>query len=342
MRFLVTGAAGHLGSRLIKFILDQGAEHEVIGVDDLSCGYAENVPDGAQLIIRDAGDESIVNDFGPFDAVFHFAAYAAECMSPFVRRYNYRNNLVTTGGLVSNLIDAEFHGRLIFTSSVAAYGDANGATPPFDEHMRCRPHDPYGVAKFACEQDIQIAGRQHGLDWCIVRPHNIYGPYQSIWQRHRNVIGLWMRAALEGRPITIFGDGDQTRAFSHIDDVIPALWKCYEWDQAGERVINVGGAKATSINDLASVFRDVVGTVRIHREPARHEVRHAFCTTRRSEELLQYRDTVSLARGIGEMWEWAQKAWSDYPERRTAEPVFKLETSIGMPPSWLPEPANLD
>lgn len=334
MRFLITGVAGHLGSRLAQFILDQGAENQVIGVDDLSCGYAENVPDGAQLIIRDAGDDRLIAEFGPFDAVFHFAAYAAECMSPFVRRYNYRNNLVTTAGLVSNLIDSGFDGRLIFTSSIAAYGDACGSKPPFEEHMRCRPHDPYGVAKLACEQDIQVAGWQHGLDWCIVRPHNIFGPHQSIWQRHRNVIGLWMRSALEGRPITIFGDGEQRRAFSYIDDVIPALWKCYEWDQAGDRIINVGGAVEVSINALAEAFRKVVGMCRIHREPARHEIKNAWCTTKLSEEILQYRDTVTLERGIAEMWEWSQKAWKDYPERREAEPMFNVETFKGMPPAW--------
>jgi len=337
MRFLITGVAGHLGSRLAQFIIDQGGEHEIVGIDDLSCGYPQNVPNGVKLYIREADDTTVFNDFGPFDAVFHFAAYAAECMSPFVRRYNYRNNLMTTAGLISNLIDADFHGRLVFTSSIAAYGDANGAKPPFSEPMACRPHDPYGVAKLACEQDIAIAGRQHGIDWCVVRPHNIFGPFQSIWQKHRNVIGLWMRAVLEGKPIVIFGDGEQRRAFSYIDDVIPALWKCYEWDSASERVINVGGSQPVTINELAQAFARVVGPGNIRREPARHEVRDAWCTTRLSEELLQYRDTVSLEEGIGRMWRWAQKAWAEYPERRDQPADFDIETSRGMPPSWLPQ-----
>jgi len=336
MRFLITGVAGHLGSRLAQFIIDQGGEHEVIGVDDLSCGYPQNVPSAVKLFVREADNTTVFTDFGPFDGVFHFAAYAAECMSPFVRRYNYTNNLVTTAGLVSNLIASGFHGRLVFTSSIAAYGDACGAKPPFSEAMNCRPHDPYGVAKLACERDIAIAGEQHGIDWCVVRPHNIFGPYQSIWQRHRNVIGLWMRAVFEGRPITIFGDGEQKRAFSYIDDVIPALWKCYEWDSASRRTINVGGAHEITINELADAFQRVVGHVEIKREPARHEVRNAWCTTRLSEELLQYRDTVSLERGILQMWLWAKAAWEKYPERREIAPDFDLETTVGMPPSWLP------
>ncbi len=336
MRFLITGVAGHLGSRLAQFIINQGGEHEVIGIDDLSCGYSQNVPKGVQLYIREADDTTVFQDFGPFDSVFHFAAYAAECMSPFVRRYNYRNNLVTTAGLVSNLIDAEFRGRLIFTSSIAAYGDAFGAQPPFSEAMRCRPHDPYGVAKLAAEQDIAIAGEQHGIDWCVVRPHNVFGPFQSIWQRHRNVIGLWMRAVLENRPITIFGDGEQKRAFSFIDDVVLALWRCSEWDNASQRTINVGGAKEITINELADAFQRVVGEVRVQREPSRHEVRNAWCTTRLSEDLLQYADTVPLERGISEMWEWAKRAWIEFPERRNQSPDFDLETTLGMPRAWMP------
>jgi len=337
MRFLITGVAGHLGSRLAQFIIDQGAEHEVIGVDDLSCGYPQNVPPQVKFYIRDAADTTVFSDFGGFDAVFHFAAYAAECMSPFVRRYNYTNNLVTTAGLVSNLIEHKFTGRLIFTSSIAAYGDAGGARPPFSEDMITTPHDPYGVAKAAAERDIAIAGEQHGLDWCVVRPHNVFGPYQSIWQKHRNVLGLWMRATLEGKPITIFGDGEQRRAFSYIDDVLPALWKCYEWDSASRRVINVGGAVPVTINELAAAFRSVIGNVRVKREPARHEVKYAWCTTQLSEKLLQYRDTVSLEEGISRMWDWARKAWDMYDERREITSDFDIETTVGMPPSWLPQ-----
>lgn len=340
MRFLITGVAGHLGSRLAQYIIDQGGENEVIGIDDLSCGYPQNVPKGVALRIREADDTGVFQDYGPFDGVFHFAAYAAECMSPFVRRYNYRNNLMTTAGLISNLIEHDFRGRLVFTSSIAAYGDANGTRPPFSEEMHCRPHDPYGVAKLAAEQDIAIAGRQHGLDWCVVRPHNIFGPYQSIWQKHRNVIGLWMRAVLEGKPITIFGDGEQRRAFSYIDDVTPALWKCYEWDSASERTINVGGSQPVTINELAQAFTSVVGPVKVRHEPSRHEVRDAWCTTRLSEDLLQYRDTVPLERGIAEMWKWAQKAWVEFPERRDQPSDFDIETRRGMPPSWLENSAS--
>lgn len=334
MRVLITGIAGHLGSRLADYALREQPGTEVIGVDDLSCGYMENVPDGAQLIIGDAGNRRVIEEHGEFDAVFHLAAYAAECMSPFCRGYNYQNNLVTTGKLVSSLIESDFEGRLVYASSIAAYGDARGTAPPFDERMHCSPRDPYGVAKLAGEMDVEIAGEQHGLDWCIVRPHNVYGEYQSIWQRYRNVLGLWMRAVLEGRSITVYGDGEQQRAFSYVGDVLPALWRAGTSSLASGHVINIGGSQPTTINDLVATFCEVVDDVRIHWEPARHEVKHAWCTTKRSEELLQYRDATPLRDGIARMWEWARTAWAMYPDRRDAEDCFEIETQKKMPESW--------
>src|SRR5690606_11980832 len=113
--------------------------------------------------------------------VYHFAAYAAEGLSPFIRQYNYTNNLVSTANIVNKCIEFSVK-RLIFTSSMAVYGAGN---PPFNESDATAPIDPYGVAKLACEMDIRIAGDQHGLDWCIIRPHNVYGDNQNIWDRYR-------------------------------------------------------------------------------------------------------------------------------------------------------------
>ncbi len=337
MRIFLTGAAGHVGSRLSAWIKQNQPDTEIVGVDDLSCGYAENVPRGVELIRTSAYDRAVVNDCGPFDVAIHLAAYAAECMSPFVRRFNYSNNLVQTAGLVSNLIDAGFTGRLVFTSSIAVYGDGHA---PFSETDYCHPHDPYGVAKRACEEDIRIAGEQHGIDWCVLRPHNIYGPYQSLWQKYRNVIGLWMRAALEGEPITIFGDGQQRRAFTYIDDILPCLWRAATEPKASKQIINLGGSTPITINELASALQEVVGILDIRHAEARHEVKDAYCTTRRSEELLGYRDRTSLKEGLSKMWGWARYAWERYPERRrqSAVPaVDDVETFVGMPERWREE-----
>lgn len=334
MRILITGGAGHIGSRLAQHVI--GLNHDVVVLDDLSCGYRENVPADAQLVHARADDQSVINDLGPYDVVYHLAAYAAECMSPFVRRFNYENNVVQTAGLVSNLIDAEFRGRLVFASSIAVYGKC--CKPPFRESMHCSPNDPYGVAKMACEQDIRVAGEQHGLDWCVVRPHNVYGPGQSLWQPYRGVVALWMRSILEERPVTIFGDGEQRRALTYVEDVLPALWAAGTLPEASGEVFNVGAGRPYSLNDLYltlcdATMADVSRGVGRDYEPERHELRDAFCEGRKAKEVLGYEDRTSLLDGLCKTWEWAKQAWQQFPERR-APVALEPETLVGMPPKW--------
>ncbi len=154
MKILVTGVAGLLGSRMAEWILDNIPDCKVVGIDDLSGGYVDNVDDRVEFVEGDvSGDIDSLFEEHKFDYVYHFAAYAAEGLSPFIRKFNYHSNLVSTANVVNNCIN---HGvkRLIFTSSIATYGDN---TPPFSEDQRCDPMDPYGVAKYACEMDIKIA-----------------------------------------------------------------------------------------------------------------------------------------------------------------------------------------
>ena len=179
MKVLITGIAGLLGSRLADWIIENKPEVEVIGIDDLSGGYLENVNPKVNFWQMNLVDHPIENCFKShkFDYVFHFAAYAAEGLSPFIRQYNYENNLVATSRIVNECIKNDVK-RLVFTSTLAVYGHGYGGV--FDETQVQKPIDPYGVAKYACEMDIQIAGEQHGLDWCIIRPHNVYGRKQNI------------------------------------------------------------------------------------------------------------------------------------------------------------------
>ena len=213
MKVLITGVAGLLGSRLSDWIVENVPNCEIIGMDDLSGGYIENINQKVKFYLMDIKDSKlrIVFDNEKPDYVFHFAAYAAEGLSPFIRTYNYQNNLEATANIVNECIRYEVK-RLIFTSTLAVYGHGYGGI--FDEDQTPAPIDPYGVAKYACEMDIQIAGEQHGLDWCIIRPHNVYGIKQNIWDKYRNVLGIWMYQHINGLPMTIFGDGEQTRAFS--------------------------------------------------------------------------------------------------------------------------------
>ena len=222
MNILITGVAGLLGSRLADWIVENIPDAYVVGMDDLSGGYKENVNKKVHFWQMDLIHHPIENCFENhrFDYVFHFAAYAAEGLSPFIRSYNYQSNIVATSRIVNNCIKYGVK-RLVFTSSAAVYGDKNSV---LDENDQPDPIDPYGIAKYACEMDIRVAGEQHGLDWCIIRPHNVYGAKQNIWDKYRNVLGIWMVQHMLGEPMTIYGDGMQMRAFSYIDDSLEPLW----------------------------------------------------------------------------------------------------------------------
>lgn len=321
MKILITGVAGLLGSRLADWILENKPEVEVWGFDDLSGGYLENVNPKINFrkINLVTGTDEMSHYFKEekFDYVFHFAAYAAEGLSPFIRTYNYDNNLRSTAGIVNECIKNNVK-RLVFTSTLAVYGHGDGGI--FDESQQQAPIDPYGVAKYGCEMDIQIAGEQHGLDWCIIRPHNVYGVKQNIWDKYRNVLGIWMFQHLNGEPMTIFGDGEQTRAFSFIDDSLEPLWNSAIRPEASKEIINLGGIEEISIKDAAQTLKEVIGTTLgvIHLEP-RHEVKHSIPTFQKSIDILGFEYKTSLKEGLTQMWKWAQKqpmrerfVWSSY------------------------------
>jgi UDP-glucose 4-epimerase len=322
---LITGVAGLLGSRLADWIIENHPDYEVVGIDDLSGGYEENINPKVKFYQTDLvnGDiETIFKETKP-KYVFHFAAYAAEGLSPFIRSYNYDNNLKSTSRIVNECIKNDVE-RLVFTSTLAVYGHGDGGF--FDEKQQQAPIDPYGVAKYACEMDIQIAGEQHGLDWCIIRPHNVYGIKQNIWDKYRNVLGIWMYQHLNGEPMTIFGDGEQTRAFSFIDDSLEPLWNAAVREQASKEIINLGGIEETSINEANRVLCKVIGgDIEVVHLEARHEVKHSIPTYQKSVDILGFEHKTSMLEGLTKMWEWAQKQ----PMRdRFVWPSYELEKGI--------------
>ena len=326
-RILITGIAGLLGGNLARWIRDN-TNDALIGVDDLSCGLRSNIPDGvewfrARLGRCGYGLDDLVRTWRP-DIIYHFAAYAAECLSPFIRCYNYANNLVATAEVVNACLNYGVQ-RLVFTSSMAVYGRC---VPPFDEDYHCHPIDPYGVAKLACEQDIQIAGEQHGLDWVIVRPHNVYGPGQVCTQRFRNVLGIWMDRHMHGLPLRIYGDGQQQRAFSYISDCLRPLYMTGMATSPSREVINLGGTRACSIQQAADTLIEVMGGGELEYCEPRHEVRHAWSTWDKSVRLLHYRDATPLADGLAEMW-----AWASTREHEAAD-LPQFEVVDGLPRYW--------
>jgi len=305
MKVLITGVAGLLGSRLADWLIENHPQVEVVGIDDLSGGYKENINPKVEFWQMNLVTHPIENCFEihKFDYVFHFAAYAAEGLSPFIRQYNYENNLVATARIINNCIKHDVK-RLVFTSTLAVYGYGDGGV--FDEYQTPKPIDPYGVAKYACEMDIQIAGEQHGLDWCIIRPHNVYGIKQNIWDKYRNVLGIWMYQHTINEPMTIFGDGTQTRAFSYIDDSIEPLWKSAILPEASKQIINLGGIEEYSINEANEILREVVGGVEVKYFEGRHEVKHSIPTWQKSIDLLDFEHKTDLKEGLTKMWEWAK------------------------------------
>lgn len=318
MKVLITGVAGLLGSRLADWIIENQQNVEVIGIDDLSGGYLENVNDKVKFYKKNLITDDIKGIFETheLDVVYHFAAYAAEGLSPFIRCYNYDNNLKSTARIINECIRHNIK-RLVFTSTMAVYGHGNGDI--FDEKQVPKPIDPYGVAKYACEMDIQIASEQHGLDWCIIRPHNMYGIKQNIWDKYRNVLGIWMYQHMTGLPMTIYGDGEQSRAFSYIDDSLEPLWKSGVSEKASKQIINLGGIEEITIKNASRVLRDVISSGEIIHLEKRHEVKKAVPTYQKSIDLLDFEYKTSLKEGLTIMWDWAQKqptkerfVWKEY------------------------------
>jgi UDP-glucose 4-epimerase len=326
---LITGVAGLLGSRLADWIIENQPDAKVIGIDDLSGGYIDNVNPKVKFYNINLGKTSCEDVFKKHqpDIVYHFAAYAAEALSPFIREFNYVNNLLATAHIVNNCIKYNIK-RLVFTSSMGVYGFGSGE-PPFHEGMARAPIDPYGIAKAACEQDIEVAGTQHGLDWCIIRPHNVYGANQNIWDSYRNVLGIWMYKHLTDQELTIFGDGNQVRSFSYIDDSLEPFWRAGVDPKASKQIINLGGIHEISVKEAAHILVDVMGGGTIKYLPPRHEVKYAFPTWEKSVDVLGFEHKINLHEGLTKMWEWAQRQ----PER-PRQVWSKYEVDNGIYPFW--------
>ena len=327
---LITGNAGLLGSKMADWLLAYQPEYEVVGIDNLFGGYVENVNPKVVFYKRDLSTDSITDIFDKhdFEYVFHFAAYAPEGLSPFMRMFTDRNNMLSMDNIINECVSHKVK-RLIFTSSMAVYGNGENYGKRFKEYDTPRPIDPYAVSKYACELNIRNAGAIHGLDWCIVRPHNLYGPNQNIWDRYRNVLGIWMYRILNNEPIYIYGNGQQTRAFSYVDDCLEPLWKTATLKNASKQIFNLGATKAYTINEAAEILCKITGYSNIEHKEARYEVKHAVPSSIKSKDFLDYEDKTSLEEGLRIMWEWAKQQ----PKRDQVTPE-KYEIDHGIYDYW--------
>ena len=324
MKIFVTGCAGLLGANYTRHLLANG--HHVVGIDDLSGGYKAFVAKGENFEFKKFNLDrrkkvvELFEEHNP-DVLVHFAAYAAEGLSPFIRNYNYRNNLICSANLINECINHKT--KMIFTSSMAVYG---GQQTPFTEDKQPQPIDPYGVAKYAVECDLKMAETQFGLRYNIVRPHNVLGKYQNIWDRYRNVIGIFIRKTLNGEPILVYGDGEQTRAFSDIQYYMEPF-DILLTEHDGE-IFNIGADKFFSLNQVAETVQAIGKKygyeVPIEHGPPRHEVKHAYCDHTKAKNLLKFQDNTKLEELIEDVFVWAMKQ----PKRKVKDMEYEVTDGI--------------
>jgi UDP-glucose 4-epimerase len=324
---LLTGGAGFMGSHVSEHLLKDG--HQVVILDDLSGGCDDNVPRGATFVKGSILDDLLVSELFrkySFTYVYHLAAYAAEGLSHFIRRFNYRNNLIGSVNLINAAINFNVK-CFVFTSSIAVYGAAQS---PMTEDMTPVPEDPYGIAKLAVEQDLKASHEMFGLDYVIFRPHNVYGERQNIADRYRNVVGIFMNQLLRDEPMSIFGDGTQVRAFTHVNDVAPIIAKSVDYPHARNQIFNVGVDEAFTVNDLARIVAAAMGKeCRISHVDARKEVKIAFSDHSKADAVFGKSRKVPLERGVRTMAEWVQKHGA-----RASSVFEEIEVMKNMPPSW--------
>ncbi len=327
MATLVTGAAGFIGSHLVDALLERG--HDVVALDDLSGGFRDNVSPRATFVEASCVDHRrLTRLFGEcsFDYVFHLAAYAAEGLSHFIKRFNYTNNVIGSVNLINEAVNHNVK-RFMFTSSIAAYGKNQ---LPMREDLIPAPEDSYGVAKYAVELDLKASHEMFGLDYVIFRPHNVYGERQNTGDKYRNVIGIFMNQMLAGEPFTVFGDGEQKRAFSYIGDIAPILAESATHEGARNEIFNIGADSVYTVNTLArEVMNAMGGTAEIKHLPARNEVVDAWSDHTKIQRVFGKQKETTLSEGLARMAEWVKRTGP-----RKSKPFEGIEIEKNLPPSW--------
>lgn len=324
---LVTGGAGFIGAHVTNELINLG--HKVIVLDNLSGGFEDHVNEKAIFIKGSVTDNKLVQELFEkykFNYVYHLAAYAAEGLSHFIRRFNYDNNLIGSINLINESIKHKIE-RFVFTSSIAVYG---ALTPPMREDMYPQPEDPYGVAKYAVELDLKTAHEMFGLNFTIFRPHNVYGEYQNIGDKYRNVVGIFMNQLMQGKSLSVFGDGQQTRAFSYIGDVAPFIANCVNIPASKNEIFNIGADKEYTVLELAETIQKSMGmTQPIMHLDARNEVVHAHADHQKAKAIFNINQFTSLEEGIIKMSNWAEKVGS-----RKSSKFENIEITEKLPPFW--------
>lgn len=304
--------------------------NNVIALDDLSGGFVENVNAKAEFVEGSFLDLALINKIftnNSITHIYHLGAYAAEGLSHFIRNFNYNNNLIGSINLINAAVNFKVK-YFIFTSSIAVYGKNQ---LPYSEETTPNPEDPYGISKYAVELDLKNAHEMFGLNYVIFRPHNVYGERQNIGDKYRNVIGIFMNSILKRQELPIFGDGNQTRAFSYISDVSVPIAHSGFMEEAYNKVFNIGADKPYSINELINVIGNAFDvSPKTKNLEARKEVVHAYSNHDKAMlvfgELMQ---NIDLKTGINKMAEWVKKAGA-----KSAPRFENIEILENLPDTW--------
>jgi UDP-glucose 4-epimerase len=326
---LVTGGAGFIGSHVAEELVKRNFDVTVL--DDLSGGFIDNIVDGVRFIQGSINDVDLIDRLfreEHFDYVFHLAAYAAEGLSHFIKRFNYNNNLIGSVNLINASVNSGVK-SFVFTSSIAVYGTSPDL--PMTEKTPPHPEDSYGIAKLAVEQELRVCKEMFDLDYIVFRPHNVYGERQNIGDKYRNVVGIFMNQILQNKPMTIFGDGTQTRAFSYIGDVAPIIAESIRVPGAYNQIFNIGADQPYTVNELAiSVARAMGVEPNMIQLPARNEVLNAYSSHQKVQSIFGKRELHTLEEGLCQMASWVKQHGS-----RTSQKFNGIEVTKNFPKAWL-------
>lgn len=326
-KVFLSGGAGFIGSHLTDWLIEHG--YEVLVFDSLQGGYRENVNPQATFVQGDIANKALVNDvfegFKP-DYVIHAAAFASENLSNNCPAYTANNICVGTSNLISAAVTSEVK-CFVSLSSIATYGHQE---PPFLEDTPLQPMDAYGAAKQYAERLCEAIRHSFGLNYITFRPHNVIGTRQNLADKTRNVASIFIRQALEGKPLTIFDDGLQTRGFSPISQIAPIIAGSIENEKAYGQTFNIGGDKIYTVLDIAKMVCAATGTSEnFSFQPARKEAKHAHSN---HEKLWQYFDKAegkSVEETIVEMVEEARNQ-----DMKPMQELPPIEIHKNLPEIW--------
>ncbi|MEX1133494.1 MAG: SDR family oxidoreductase [Acidimicrobiia bacterium] len=305
MEALVTGGAGFIGSNLTRALVDLG--HSVRVIDNFTTGKKENLTGvSCELFEGSVEDRELVRRATKgVEVVFHEAAL------PSVKRSvddPIRTHEVNTNGTLNVLLAARDAGvrRVIYASSSSAYGDT--PTLPKSEDMPTSPQSPYAVSKLTGEQYCKVFTRVYGLETVSLRYFNVFGPRQDPTNQYAAVIPLFITALLNGRRPTVFGDGEQTRDFTYIDNVVDAnLLSAHGDTRSAGETFNVACGDRVSLNELLKITADLIGIVdweADYTDPRPGDIRDSLATVTKAAELLGYEPKVGLADGLRRTIDW--------------------------------------